>query len=78
MKRDPLATVKDSNDLPPCEGPRLNQFVHYNEPIKFHSLLSENSPGEHGYVFRVEIKRQHYALKMASIINLSVSLSDRG
>ncbi len=54
-----------ANDpLPDCEGPKLGEFQHCTSAIQFVDLLSAETPGVDGHVFKVIIESKHYALKM--------------
>ncbi len=57
--------------LPPaeCEGKRLNRFEHYKSRIKWLERLDDGNGEEdesQSYVFRVEIEKKEYAVKVVS------------
>ncbi|KAH7302834.1 kinetochore Sim4 complex subunit FTA2-domain-containing protein [Stachybotrys elegans] len=54
-------------ELPPCPGPKLGMFTHHNSKIEWLDRLDfdrGDDPGIQGYVFRVKIRGQLYALKI--------------
>jgi len=62
---------KDSQ-LPPCEGPKLHAFGKRHKPVEFLELISDptneyDESGGHGYVFKVRINNEIFALKVVCI-----------
>jgi len=57
-----------SKELPPCDGPKLGMFAHSRAPIEWLELLPKSTPesemGSQGYVFKVKILSEIYALKV--------------
>ncbi|KAI0448950.1 kinetochore Sim4 complex subunit FTA2-domain-containing protein [Xylaria acuta] len=56
-----------SSELPPCEGPKLRAFPYRNDPIEWLGLAEDcpDTPNSNrqGFVFKVRIRSQVYALK---------------
>lgn len=63
-----------SKELPPCDGPKLGMFAHSRAPIEWLGLLPKSTPesesGSQGYVFKVKILSDVYALKVVRFIPL--------
>lgn len=59
------AAIDQSDELPSIEGPKLRRFKggNYNR-IEYEELLGS---GDHGYVFRVRIDGELYALKLVRL-----------
>lgn len=59
-------------ELPPCRGPKLRAFRHHNSPIEWLERLDvgsgppleDSDSGRQGYVFKVRIESELYALKV--------------
>ena len=79
MPRAVVNPLEKGHDLPPCEGPKLQRFKDHKHKIKFISLLSQppvllenhsggESPGGHGQVFEVEIRKSRFALKIVGTV----------
>jgi len=87
MPRAIVNHLEKGHDLPPCEGPKLQRFKDYRHKIKFISLLSQlqvplentsegESPGGHGHVFEVEIRKSRFALKVVGkVLHLGSGLA---
>ena len=66
-----VTTTSDPEELPPCPGPKLHAFPYQNSPIEWLERLNEEleglpGGGTDGYVFKVKIESQLYALKVVS------------
>jgi hypothetical protein len=63
--------VSSPKELPPCDGPKLHAFAGQNSPIEWLERLDKNREdvsgySSEGYVFKVKIDSQLYALKVVS------------
>ncbi|KAJ4156019.1 hypothetical protein LMH87_001233 [Akanthomyces muscarius] len=64
-------------ELPPCRGPKLRAFRHHDSPIEWLGRLDAGSgfpledsdSGRQGYVFKVRIESELYALKVFKFYN---------
>ncbi|KAH7321024.1 kinetochore Sim4 complex subunit FTA2-domain-containing protein [Stachybotrys elegans] len=59
-------------ELPPCNGPKLEQFKHHKSPIEWRERLDahrDNDDATEGFVFRAIIKRREYAIKVFKFFN---------
>jgi hypothetical protein len=70
-----------SNELPPCEGPKLKLFEHHDRSVEWLERLGNNEDEEddstsvaEGYVFRARIAGREYAVKIVSEIQLMPKL----
>lgn len=52
--------------LPPLVGPKLKPFRQQEAHVEFIGLLSGITPGKHGYIFKVNITKTRYALKIVN------------
>lgn len=63
-----LRPAAHPKELPPCRGPKLRAFRHHNSPIEWlerlDTSLEDSDSGRQGYVFKVRIKSELYALKV--------------
>jgi hypothetical protein len=69
--RKSTSAVSHSKDLPPCLGPKLHPFARRNSPIEWLERLDKDreelsGSSTEGYVFKVRIDSQLYALKVVS------------
>ena len=70
----PTATIDQFDELPRIRGPKLRRFKdgHHGE-IEYLELLGKSDDeehltnGDHGYVFRVRIDGELYALKIVRL-----------
>lgn len=71
----PLSPVDQFDELPTIKGPKLGRFREgrYSKKIDYLELLSPG--GSHGYVFKVRIDGELFALKIVGTILLSLHLS---
>lgn len=56
-----------AKELPPCEGPKLRVFKYQKARINWLERLDDTEKSEsttQGFVFKVEIQSQQYALKV--------------
>ncbi|KAI0481583.1 kinetochore Sim4 complex subunit FTA2-domain-containing protein [Xylaria cf. heliscus] len=57
-----------SSELPPCDGPKLHAFPYRDDPIEWIGLAEDcpdaSNSDRQGYVFKVRIRSQVYALKV--------------
>src|ERR1700733_8829818 len=69
-----------ANELPPCDGPKLQAFKYRNAGIEWLDLLNKidewETPGQ-GYVFKVNILSRVYALKVVCCLEFSTNIRFR-
>ena len=73
-------TTTDPEELPPCPGPKLQAFPYRNSPIEWLERIDAerkdlSGSGTEGYVFKVKINTQLYALKVVSSLPRDVGLA---
>lgn len=69
-------SIRHPNELPPCKGPRLHVFPEHSSPIEWlgridgedENIKGFSDSGKQGYVFKVRIDSQLYALKVVSTL----------
>jgi hypothetical protein len=71
INRKSASTVSHPNELPPCPGPKLHAFARRNSQIEWLERLDKDreelsGSSIEGYVFKVKIDSQLYALKVVS------------
>lgn len=70
--RSRQVSILNARLLPHCAGPKLHAFEHRRSPIKWLDRVDGHDDEEDGgqaYVFKVEIKRKVYALKVFKFVH---------
>ena len=72
LNKKEMRTPVDFNEsLPTKYPPQLQPFPLRDRDVEFVSLLSDENPGSHSYVFDVVVEGQYYALKMVGPLGSS-------